>query len=281
MLLRSLLSGLKALSGSVLSAAAGRAGTLALPANASAAAAAASTIPVALPRGLATLCSSSSSLGSLAGTRCSARLGSMASQAVLGSSSGGSMLTAEVLAGARATRSAAQHQLLQQRPRTTSSHLKVKFAGGKIKSYRRVFLFVPWPSNPTSHALQSCAVSVSACPASFTLPTGLHSRPRPEWICSQSAMCPPHFLVPFSWTLAASSFVCCSNAASPRIVQRCSQRPHCALTQPGPAPPLPRSSYKSRFRITGSGKVLYARPGHVHKRFSKSKRQVGSAGLEV
>ncbi|KAL4446243.1 hypothetical protein ABPG77_003050 [Micractinium sp. CCAP 211/92] len=74
--------------------------------------------------------------------------------------------------------------------------------------------------------------------------------------------------------LAASSLVCCSNAASPRIVQRRSQRPHCALTQPGPAPPLPRSSYKSRFRITGSGKVLYARPGHVHKRFSKSKRQL-------
>lgn len=63
----------------------------------------------------------------------------------------------------------APSQLLQLRPRTTASHLKVKFAGGKIKSY---------------------------------------------------------------------------------------------------------SSYKSRFRLTGSGKVLYARPGHVHKRFNKSKRQL-------
>lgn len=41
---------------------------------------------------------------------------------------------------------------------------------------------------------------------------------------------------------------------------------------------LPCSSYKSRFRVTGTGKVLYARPGHVHKRFSKSKRQVGGQG---
>ncbi|PSC70598.1 50S ribosomal L35 [Micractinium conductrix] len=36
------------------------------------------------------------------------------------------------------------------------------------------------------------------------------------------------------------------------------------------------SSMKSRFRLTGGAepKVMYSRPGHVHKRFNKSKRQL-------
>ncbi|KAL4423829.1 hypothetical protein ABPG75_001130 [Micractinium tetrahymenae] len=168
MLLRSLLAGLRAASGSGLSAASSRAAPLVLPAASTASAATATATAFALPRGLATLCSSWSSLSSLTGARCAAQLGSAASRTALGSSSGS--VWSAAAAGARSSgSSAAPHQLLQQRPRTTSSHLKVKFAGGKIKSY---------------------------------------------------------------------------------------------------------SSYKSRFRVTGSGKVLYARPGHVHKRFSKSKRQL-------
>lgn len=143
MLLRSLLSGLRIVTGSGLSAAASRASTLALPATAAAATASTSTVPAALPRSLVTLCSGWSSVGSLSGPLCPARLGSAASQAAAGSSSG-SMWSAAALAAARSARgAAAQHQLLQQRPRTTSSHLKVKFAGGKIKSYRHVPLPVP------------------------------------------------------------------------------------------------------------------------------------------
>ena len=34
--------------------------------------------------------------------------------------------------------------------------------------------------------------------------------------------------------------------------------------------------------MTGTGKVLYPRPGHVHKRFNKSKRQLFDlSGLRV
>lgn len=136
MLLRSLFSGVRAAIGSGLSAAASRAGTLALPATAATSAAAASSTAAAptLRRGLATLCSSWSSLSSLAVTHCSAQLGSTASRTVLGSGSSGSMWSAAAAAGACGRSCAAPHQLLQQR--TASSHLKVKFAGGKIKSYR-------------------------------------------------------------------------------------------------------------------------------------------------
>lgn len=34
------------------------------------------------------------------------------------------------------------------------------------------------------------------------------------------------------------------------------------------------SAYKSRFKVTGTGKVVYARPGVVHKRFNKTKSQL-------
>jgi ribosomal protein L35 len=40
-------------------------------------------------------------------------------------------------------------------------------------------------------------------------------------------------------------------------------------------PHRPCSSYKHRFKLTGNGKVIYPRPGYVHKRFNKSKGQLG------
>jgi ribosomal protein L35 len=42
--------------------------------------------------------------------------------------------------------------------------------------------------------------------------------------------------------------------------------------------PLPRCfpcrSLRRRFKLSAGGKVLYPRPGHVHKRFNKTKRQL-------
>ncbi|PRW61032.1 DNA (cytosine-5)-methyltransferase CMT2-like [Chlorella sorokiniana] len=38
------------------------------------------------------------------------------------------------------------------------------------------------------------------------------------------------------------------------------------------------SSYKSRFKVTGSGLVVYKRAGYVHKRFNKSKSALGRLG---
>lgn len=35
----------------------------------------------------------------------------------------------------------------------------------------------------------------------------------------------------------------------------------------------PYSSYKERFKMTGTGKIRYMRPGAVHKHFNKSRRQ--------
>ncbi|EFN52243.1 hypothetical protein CHLNCDRAFT_139123 [Chlorella variabilis] len=44
----------------------------------------------------------------------------------------------------------------------------------------------------------------------------------------------------------------------------------------------PYSSYKRRFKLTATGKVLYPRPGHVHKRFNKTKRQLFElSGMQV
>lgn len=36
-----------------------------------------------------------------------------------------------------------------------------------------------------------------------------------------------------------------------------------------------RSSYKHRFKVTATGKILFPSPGYVHKRFNKSHRQLG------
>ncbi|KAI3432874.1 hypothetical protein D9Q98_010457 [Chlorella vulgaris] len=37
----------------------------------------------------------------------------------------------------------------------------------------------------------------------------------------------------------------------------------------------PYSSYKHRFKVTATGKILFPSPGYVHKRFNKSHRQLG------
>lgn len=48
----------------------------------------------------------------------------------------------------------------------------------------------------------------------------------------------------------------------------------------GPTPPFvggklkPYSSFKQRFKLTGGGRIRYMRPGHVHKRHSKGRRQL-------
>ena len=36
----------------------------------------------------------------------------------------------------------------------------------------------------------------------------------------------------------------------------------------------PYSAYKNRFKMTGTGKIRCMRPGHVHKRFNKGRRQL-------
>ena len=59
------------------------------------------------------------------------------------------------------------------------------------------------------------------------------------------------------------------NTYAPLLLPLTALPPACSLA----LPPL-RSSYKSRFKVTGTGKVVYARPGHVHKRFNKSKSQL-------
>ncbi|KAI7846324.1 hypothetical protein COHA_000161 [Chlorella ohadii] len=38
------------------------------------------------------------------------------------------------------------------------------------------------------------------------------------------------------------------------------------------------SSYKSRFKVTGTGQIVYKRAGYVHKRFNKSKSALGRLG---
>lgn len=54
------------------------------------------------------------------------------------------------------------------------------------------------------------------------------------------------------------------------------------LASPLPAHALPPRSYKRRFKLTATGKVLYPRPGHVHKRFNKTKRQLFElSGMQV
>ena len=55
------------------------------------------------------------------------------------------------------------------------------------------------------------------------------------------------------------------------------------LLPPPRHPPLPAcSAYKSRFKVTASGLVRYQRPGHVHKRFNKSRRRLcGLKGTKI
>ena len=40
----------------------------------------------------------------------------------------------------------------------------------------------------------------------------------------------------------------------------------------------PYSAFKSRFKMTGTGKIRYMRPGHVHKRYNKGSRQLQELG---
>ena len=40
----------------------------------------------------------------------------------------------------------------------------------------------------------------------------------------------------------------------------------------------PFSAYKSRFKMTGTGKIRYMRPGRVHKRYNKGRRQLAALG---